>query len=165
MYNVLTRQRLNWKDHISMISQKISKSCGIIYRIRNTFEIKSSRLIYYRLIYPYLTYCINVFSSTYRTNLKKLWTVQKRSVLALFATAQQPHSMDTLLSQKIIHLDKFIDLCTIRDISRATFEIPFRWLSITINPIIYQRWFFKLFQCRGFWELLPLQQFKKTYFE
>ena len=31
----------NWKDHISMISQKNSKSYGIIYRIRNTLDIKS----------------------------------------------------------------------------------------------------------------------------
>ena len=47
-------QHLNWKDHISMISQKISKSCGI----RNTLDIKSKRLIYYSLIHPYLTYCV-----------------------------------------------------------------------------------------------------------
>ena len=67
---VIVDQHLNWKDHISMISQKISKSCGIIYRIRNTLDIKSKRLIYYSLIHPYLTYCVNVWSSTHRTNLK-----------------------------------------------------------------------------------------------
>ena len=37
---VIIDQHLNWKDHISMISQKISKSCGITYRIRNTLDIK-----------------------------------------------------------------------------------------------------------------------------
>ena len=80
---VIVDQHLNWKDHISMISQKISKSCGIIYRIRNNLDIKSKRLIYYNLIHPYLTYCVNVWSSTYRTNLKLLCTAQKRSVRAL----------------------------------------------------------------------------------
>ena len=71
---VIVDQHLNWKDHISMISQKISKSCGIIYRIRNTLDIKSKRLIYYSLIHPYLTYCVNVWSSTHRTNFKILCT-------------------------------------------------------------------------------------------
>ena len=52
---VIVDQHLNWKDHISMISQKMSKSSGIIYRIRNTLDIKSKRLIYYSLIHPYLT--------------------------------------------------------------------------------------------------------------
>ena len=33
---MIVDQHLNWKKHISMISQKISKSCDIIYRIRNT---------------------------------------------------------------------------------------------------------------------------------
>ena len=105
---VIVDQHLNWKDHISMISQKISKSCGIIYRIRNTLDIKSKRLIYYSLIHPYLTYCVNVWSTTYLTNLKMLCTAQKRSVHALFGTAQQLHSKDIFLNQKILPLDKLI---------------------------------------------------------
>ena len=106
---VIVVQHLNWKDQISMISQKISMSCGIIYRIRNTLDIKSKILIYYSLIHLYLTYCVNAWSSTYRTNLKMLCTAQKRSVHALFATAQQPHSRDIFLNQKILHLDKLIN--------------------------------------------------------
>ena len=102
-------QHLNWKDHISTISQKISKSFGIIYRIRNTLDIKSIRLIYYSLIHRYLTYCVNVFSSTCRTNFKTLCTARKRSVCALFATLQQPHSWDIFLNQKILPLDKLIN--------------------------------------------------------
>ena len=38
---IIVDQHLKWKDHISMVSHKISKSCGIISRIRNTLEIKS----------------------------------------------------------------------------------------------------------------------------
>ena len=82
---------------------------GIIYRILNSLDIKSKRQIYYTLIHPYLTYCVNVWSSTYRTNLKMLCTVQKRSVRALFATAQQPHWREIFLNQKIFPLDKLIN--------------------------------------------------------
>ena len=106
---VIVDQHLNWKDHISMISEKNSKSCGITYRIRNTLDIKSKRLIYYSLIHPYLTYCVNVWSSTYRSNLKMLCTAQKRSVRVLFATAQKPHSRDIFLNKKILPLDKLIN--------------------------------------------------------
>ena len=38
-----------------------------------------------------------------------LCTAQKRSVRALFATAQQPHSRDIFLNQKILPLDKLIN--------------------------------------------------------
>ena len=52
---IIVDQHLNWKDYISMLSHKISISCGIISRIRNTLDIKSKKLIYYSLIHPYLT--------------------------------------------------------------------------------------------------------------
>ena len=77
-----------------MVSHKISKSCGIIRIPRNTFDIKSKKLIYYSLIHQYLTYCINVWSSAYQTNFKTLCTAKKRLVRTLFVTAQQPHSRD-----------------------------------------------------------------------
>ena len=38
-----------------------------------------------------------------------LCIAQKRSVRALFATAQQPHSRDIFLNQKILPLDKLIN--------------------------------------------------------
>ena len=44
---VIVDQHLDWKDHISMVSHKIFKSCGIISRIRNTLDIKSKKLNYY----------------------------------------------------------------------------------------------------------------------
>ena len=77
---VIVDQHLSWRDLISMVSHKISKSSGIISRIRNTLDIKSKKFIYYSFIHSYLTYCINVWYSTYRTYLKTLCTAQKRSV-------------------------------------------------------------------------------------
>ena len=52
---VIVDHHFNWKDHISMLTLKKNKSCGIKYQIRNTLDIKSKRLIYYSLIHPYLT--------------------------------------------------------------------------------------------------------------
>ena len=66
-------------------------------------------MIYYSLIHPYLTYCINVWPFTYRTNLKTLCTAKKRTVSTLFATAQQLHSRDIFINQKNLPLDKLIN--------------------------------------------------------
>ena len=100
---------LDWKDHITMMSEKKSKFCGIIYRIRNNFSIKYKKLIYYSPIHPYLTCCINiVWSSTYQTNLESFSTVQKISVSSLVATAQQPHSRTIFTAQKNFPLSKLI---------------------------------------------------------
>ena len=51
---VIVDQHLNWKDPMSMVSHKISKSYGIISRIRNTLDIKSKKLIYCSLLHSIL---------------------------------------------------------------------------------------------------------------
>ena len=53
-----------------------------------------------------MTYCVNVWFSTYETNFKIVcYTAPKRSVCAIFAIPQQPHSRDILLYQKILTLN------------------------------------------------------------
>ena len=66
-------------------------------------------MIYYSLIHPYLTYCVNVWPSTYLTNLKTLCKAQNTSVSTLFTTTQQPHSRDIFMNQKLLPLDKLIN--------------------------------------------------------
>ena len=83
-----------------MISRKNSKLCGIIDRIRDNFDIKLKKLIYDSFTHTYLTYCINVWSSRYETNL----------VRSLFATTQQRHSIDIFTVQKCLPLTKLIKL-------------------------------------------------------
>ena len=74
LLGVIVDQHLNWKDHISIISPKNR----LIYLIRNNLDINFIGLIYYSLIHPYLTCCVNVWSSTYQTNLMILCTAQMR---------------------------------------------------------------------------------------
>ena len=92
-------QHLDWKDHKSLISivpQKISKSCVIMSRIQNTLDIKTKKISNYSLIHPNLTCRINVWSTTFG-QIKKPHVQPKRSVRTFFATAQQPHSRNIFI--------------------------------------------------------------------
>ena len=42
---------------------------------------------------------------TYRTNVKRLCSAQKRSMCAPFATAHSPHSRDMFLNKKTLPVD------------------------------------------------------------
>ena len=74
---------LTWKSHISNICKKISKSVGIVHRVRFFLSSNTKISLYYTLIYPYLTYCTTVWSSTYVTNLNRIFLLQKRAVRAM----------------------------------------------------------------------------------
>ena len=52
-------------------------------------------MTYFSLIYPYLTYCVNVWSFTYRTNLKnRMCSPKEISADTLLLLAHQPLSRD-----------------------------------------------------------------------
>ena len=77
---VLVDENLSWKEHIHSVTNKISRSLGIIRRIRGLVHQACLVTLYYSLIYPYLIYCNIVWASTYSSNLHKLLITQKKFV-------------------------------------------------------------------------------------
>ena len=96
-----TSKSMNTNDHIKLVSVKflktnlsfmefaqiLKKFCwfkvavdGIPATNLHTVNLNYIRLI---LIYPYLTYCTTVWSSTYITNLNRIFLLQKRAVRAM----------------------------------------------------------------------------------
>ena len=55
-------ENLSWKFHIDHVSNKISKSVGIISRACFVLSTKTKLSLYYTLIYPYISYCNLVWS-------------------------------------------------------------------------------------------------------
>ena len=53
--------KFNWIEHITYIKNKISKAIGIMYKARQYLNKSSLVNLYYSYVYPYLTYCIEVW--------------------------------------------------------------------------------------------------------
>ena len=97
-------ENLSWKTHINYICKKIAKSVGIIYRSRYLLSSATKLSLYYTLIYPYLTYCNIVWSSTYVTNLNRIHLLQKRVVRALMNSDYRAHSGPLFKHLKILDI-------------------------------------------------------------
>ena len=50
------------------------------------------KTLYYCLVYPYLHYCIIVWGSTYKTNLRRLVSLQKRVIRIISKSTFDSHS-------------------------------------------------------------------------
>ena len=59
----------NWIEHITCIKNKISKAIGIMYKARQYLNKSSLVNLYYSHVYPYLTYCIEVWGCAYPTHV------------------------------------------------------------------------------------------------
>ena len=59
---ILLDEHFTWSKHITHIQNLIAKNIGIISRICPFITTKIALLLYFSLIYPYLTYCISCLS-------------------------------------------------------------------------------------------------------
>ena len=77
---VIIDSKLNWKEHISYVSGKLSCSIGMIIKARHFLNNHGLIALYYSFLYPYLSYCNHIWGSTYKTNLKSLTTLQNKAI-------------------------------------------------------------------------------------
>ena len=95
---VIIDDRLSWIHHIDHICKKISKSIGILYKLRKFFNTKNMIDMYYCFVYPYLQYCNEVWGNAYATHLNRLKLLQKRAI-RIIAKVDRLHHTDDLYSK------------------------------------------------------------------
>ena len=61
---IIIDTKLNHKQHIHSICNKVSKSIRIFYNLKNIFPLCILINLYYALIYPYFLYCIVIWGGT-----------------------------------------------------------------------------------------------------
>ena len=72
--------KLSWTYHINYVKNKISKSIGILCKARKILKSASLITLYYSFVFPYLTYCIEIWGGSCASVLKPLIVQQNRIV-------------------------------------------------------------------------------------
>ncbi len=158
---ILIDEHLNWKEHISNVTKKISRSVGIICKLRSCLNISLLRTIYYSLVYSHLNYGIHAWGSACKTDIEKILLLQKKAVRAMtgnrwYQTYGNPGplaSSDPLFKKlgilKIndiykLNVGKFIFAC----LSHLTPPLFWSWFTINneratkSNTVITQKYYF-----------------------
>ena len=68
---------LNWKHHINYVTLKISKTVGIISKLRYYIPNNVLLDIYKSLISPYLTYGVAAWGNAAKVHIQKILVLQK----------------------------------------------------------------------------------------
>ena len=85
---------LTWRAHIDKLTKSTSRVLGVLYRIRSCVDVGILKTLYYALIYPHLSYAIEVWGSADKSHLDKLLKLQKRIVrmITISDRRQDDHS-------------------------------------------------------------------------
>ena len=102
---VLIDNNLSWKHHIDYIALKISKTIGIISRLRHFIPTSILLDIYRSLIQPYISYGLSVWGQTTKTNLKRILILQKRALRLIFFANKREHAIPLFVRANIHPVD------------------------------------------------------------
>ena len=116
---VIITSNLSWKSHMNFIVGKISKINSILYLTRNYICQKSLKQIYYSLVYPYLTYCNIICSSTYKNCLNPLILSQKRIIRTITFSRRYDHTDQLFQRLKIFKFEKLRIYCISQFVYKA----------------------------------------------
>ena len=101
---VLIDNKLSFSFHIQNIIGKLSKNCGILYKIRNLLSIQARMNFYYSLMYPYLTYNIIIWGNTHKTHLNQLEVLHKRIIRTICNSNRNDHTSPLFYSLRLLKL-------------------------------------------------------------
>ena len=88
---IIIDEQLNWKEHILYISNKISKAIGVIAKARSLGK-RAILSLYYSMIYLYVTYCCQIWGTTYIYNMDRLHKLQKKTIRIICSENRFAHS-------------------------------------------------------------------------
>ena len=138
---VIVDEKLNWKEHISKVKNKTSKSLAIINKVKSLLNIDALKSLYYALFLPYINYCLEIWGSSNESNLQCIFKLQKNVVRLICNKGRREHTNSLFYKLKII---KFFDLrnlkiCTVvhRAINQLLSLNLIKLLNLEVNNTVF----------------------------
>ena len=99
---VLMDKNLSWKYHVEHVLSKISKTVGMISKLRHFVPKHTLLNIYKSLIGPYLSYCLVIWGQTSQSNWSAILVLQKRVLRFL---DKREHAIPFFVATNILPVD------------------------------------------------------------
>ena len=80
---IMIDNKLNFNVHVNGICLKLSRSCGIIFRLSQFLPRGILKMLYNSIVLPCLVYCIEIWGSTSNLNMRRVSRLQDRVVKLL----------------------------------------------------------------------------------
>ena len=86
--------KLSWKIHIDMSTGKLSKVCGVIYKLRHYVPFSTLKLVYYAMFHSHFQYSLINWGRAYKSHYHNLVILQNKILRAsLFLPMHYPTNL------------------------------------------------------------------------
>ena len=87
---ILLDENINWRHHLSELSKKLARTCGVLHKSRHLLPTNVLICLYNSLFSSFLSYGIVVWGQTFPSYLEPILKLQKRAVRTI--SNQPTHS-------------------------------------------------------------------------
>ena len=101
--------KLSWKQHVTFIKSKISKSIGILCRAKKVLRTDSLVTLYNSFVYPMFSYCLEIWGRSYKVNIESLFRMQKKIVRIVTFSNRKEHTSPLFKKLNILPLSKLYE--------------------------------------------------------
>ena len=91
---------LSWKNHIHALTTKISKTVGLLPKVRHIVPNRTLLDIYKSLIAPHITYGLTSWGNASKTLLNKVLVLQKCALRLIHFAQAREHAIPFFLERK-----------------------------------------------------------------
>ena len=139
-------ENLNWNSHINKIASKITKTVGIIHRLKFIIPQQILRTIYDALILPHLNYGILCWGS--QTN--RLSKIQKNAIRKISLSKYNAHTDPLFKSFNLLKINDIYTICQLK----FYFKFKHQMLpKFFMNNFVQYNNQFSTYVTRGFYDL------------
>ena len=107
---LLLDENLSWKHHLSELSRKLTRTCGIFFKVRHLLPTDVLVSLYYSLFASFLQYGIVVWGLTYETYIKPIFILQKKVVRAITFNNFSAPSAPIFLTLRLLKLQDLFEM-------------------------------------------------------
>lgn len=90
---VIIDENLDWQEHTKYVKTKISSGLYAINSVKRILTSTHLKSLYFTLIHPHLCYGNLLWGSSFKKYIKKLETLQKKSIRAVGKTHYNEHAL------------------------------------------------------------------------
>ena len=125
-------ESLNWEEHIKLVTSKLIKVSGIIFRTKRVLNYDSLYTLYCLLFLPYINYCSEIWGNIYKTKFNSIILIQKKVIWAICGINDMRTNTSPLFYK--CGILKFVDLIAYKTLI-VMFKVKNNLLPIGIQSL------------------------------
>uniref|UniRef100_A0A8C6M4T9 Reverse transcriptase domain-containing protein n=1 Tax=Nothobranchius furzeri TaxID=105023 RepID=A0A8C6M4T9_NOTFU len=144
---VIIDHKACWKSHITYVRGKLARGIAVLGKVKHFLDRKTLYMLYCAFILPYMSYCVEVWGNTYKSNIQTIIIMQKRAIRLINQEGYRAHTNALFIKTQAL---KFQDLVKFK-----TVQIIYK-VRKGMLPIEISKWFLERegrYNFRGKWNL------------